>query len=323
MPYSVCKKLNAEPQICKMNIIQLDRSHVKVLGELKGVLIRLSSNSKVHQIIDIIVVDIPDAYGVILSRNWLAKLNGYFAMDQSHLWLPYKGQPNKIKVEHELYMKHMVTGLNVSNEPIMFLNSILRNFHFDMFFGELEVEVSPLANSDKKSELLHSTHIVEHNCTIVDSSTCTKVDSSDCTAVVSSSTNFCVELTDPNIWTLQFDGSRNKEGAGVGYLLIDPHNNKMMLACHLEFDCMNNVVEYEALIQGLIKSLDLQIKCIEVFGDSQKVIRQVRDSIHCTSHHLKNYQWEVWDLMHRFKCFNIISIPHLMNFEAYMLDNAA
>ena len=42
-----------------IKIIQLDRTNVKVIGELKSVLIRLSSNPKVHQIIDIIVVDIP------------------------------------------------------------------------------------------------------------------------------------------------------------------------------------------------------------------------------------------------------------------------
>ena len=58
MPYSICKKLNAELQMSKIKIIQLDKSHVKVFGELKDVLIRLSSNSKVHQTIDIIVIDI-------------------------------------------------------------------------------------------------------------------------------------------------------------------------------------------------------------------------------------------------------------------------
>ena len=59
MPYSVCKKLNAKPQMSKTKIIKLDISHVKVLGEVKHVLIHLASNSKVHQMIDIIVVDIP------------------------------------------------------------------------------------------------------------------------------------------------------------------------------------------------------------------------------------------------------------------------
>ena len=80
MPYSVCKNLNAESQMRKTKIIQLDRSHVNVFGELKDMLIRLSSNSKVHQTIDIIVVDILEAYGVILRRDWLDKLNNTFPM---------------------------------------------------------------------------------------------------------------------------------------------------------------------------------------------------------------------------------------------------
>ena len=85
MPYSVCKNLNAQPNMCKTKIIQLDRSHVKVMGELKDIMIQLSSNSKVNKTIDVIVVDIPEAYGVILSRDWSAKLNGYFTTDWSHL----------------------------------------------------------------------------------------------------------------------------------------------------------------------------------------------------------------------------------------------
>ena len=129
---------------------------MKVFEELKDVLIRLSSNSKVHQTIDIIVVDILEAYEVILSRDWSAKLNGYFTTDWSHIWLPYKGQPNKIKVEQECYMKHTITNLNDPNESVMFSRSILGNFYFDTFFEELEAKLSLGANSDKTYELLHS-----------------------------------------------------------------------------------------------------------------------------------------------------------------------
>lgn len=134
MPYLVCKKLNEEPQMSKTKIAQLDRSHVKVFGELKDVLIRVSSNSKVHQTIDIIVVDILEAYGVILSKDWLIKLNGYFSTDWSHLWSPYKGQLNKIKVDQENYMKHMVTNLNDPNKMVMFCKYTLGNFCLDTFF---------------------------------------------------------------------------------------------------------------------------------------------------------------------------------------------
>ena len=81
----------------------------------------------------------------------------------------------------------------------------------------------------------------------------------------------------------------NNVGVGVGCLLIDLNHNKTMLVCRLEFECTNNVVEHEDLVQGIRKEIDLKVKCIKVFGDSHIVIRQVRDSIHCSSHHLRNY----------------------------------
>jgi hypothetical protein len=67
MPLSVCQKINAEVKPSDMKIIQLDRTNVTVVGELKDVLIRLSSNLKVHQVIDIVVADIPE--DVTLNRE--------------------------------------------------------------------------------------------------------------------------------------------------------------------------------------------------------------------------------------------------------------
>ena len=65
----------------------MDRSIVKVVGEMKDVIIRLSADPRVCQFIDIMVVDIPEAYGLILSKDWSTKLNVYFATDWSHMWL--------------------------------------------------------------------------------------------------------------------------------------------------------------------------------------------------------------------------------------------
>ena len=69
-------------------------------------------------------------------------------------------------------------------------------------------------------------------------------------------------------------------------------------------------------------ALDLHIECIEVFRNSQIVACQVRNLINCTSNHLKNYQREVWELINKFKAFNIKSIPRSMNSEVDMLANA-
>ena len=89
MPLSVSKRINGQSTPSTGKIIQLDRTIVKVVGEMNDVLIRLVVDEKVWQFIDIMVVDIPDAYGLILSRDWSAKLDGYFATDWSHLWFPY------------------------------------------------------------------------------------------------------------------------------------------------------------------------------------------------------------------------------------------
>ena len=58
-------------------------------------------------------------------------------------------------------MKHMTTDLNDPNELVMFPNSILGNFCFETFFGELEVELSPYTDSNEQFQLFHITKIVE------------------------------------------------------------------------------------------------------------------------------------------------------------------
>jgi hypothetical protein len=59
MPLPVCQKINVDVKPSNLKIIQLDRTNVTVFGDLKYVLIRFSSKTKVHQVIDIVVVDIP------------------------------------------------------------------------------------------------------------------------------------------------------------------------------------------------------------------------------------------------------------------------
>ena len=70
LPKSICAKLNVQPQKSIVHIVHLDQSQFEVIGELNQVTIRLSSNPKVCQVIDILVADIPEFYGLILSRDW-------------------------------------------------------------------------------------------------------------------------------------------------------------------------------------------------------------------------------------------------------------
>jgi ribonuclease HI len=301
MPLSVCQKINVEVKPSDIKIIHLDRTNVTVVGELKYVLIRLSSNLKVHQVIDIVIADIPEVYGMFLSRDWSQQLNGYFSTDWSHLWFPLNGQPNKLRINREHYLKYTVTDLNDPNEPFIPSENALENQGINTFFGNFAAEISYVADLNQQSEI------------------------SVCTQVMTS--NHVVNIVDNHvndeIWSLYFDGSKSREGVGVSCLLIDPKGNKTFIACRLEFDCTNNIAEYEALLQGLKKSIDLDIQCLVVFDDSEIVVKQVKNTIHCVSSHLKNYQTEVWNLISKFLAFNISSIPRSSNSEADLLANVA
>ena len=81
IPLSVYKKLNASWEPSPTQIVQLDRSRVRVVGELKNVLLMIYVDLRIHHIIDIVIAEIPESYGMWLSRFWSEKLKGYFATD--------------------------------------------------------------------------------------------------------------------------------------------------------------------------------------------------------------------------------------------------
>ena len=120
---------------------------------MKDVLIRFSVDPKVCQFIDIMVVDIPEAYGLILSRDWSMKLNGYFATEWSHMWLPFNHVQNQIKILREPHMKYNVTQLEGKNEPVNFPSSVLGNYYLELKLGNYQDEEAS-CESDTQFDLL-------------------------------------------------------------------------------------------------------------------------------------------------------------------------
>ena len=82
-----------------------------------------------------------------------------------------------------------------------------------------------------------------------------------------------------------------------------------MIACRLEFECTNNMVEYEALVQGLRKAIDIGVKVIKCVEDSEIIMKQVRNQIHCLSPRLVNYQRLIRDVTNSLSAFNIKYVP--------------
>ena len=80
-------------------------------------------------------------------------------------------------------------------------------------------------------------------------------------------------------WCMYFDGAANQSGYGIGVLLVSPQGDHIPRSVRLAFSdrhpATNNIVEYEACILGLETALELGIRQMEVFGDSNLVLRQI------------------------------------------------
>ena len=65
------------------------------------------------------------------------------------------------------------------------------------------------------------------------------------------------------------------------------------------------------------------MKCLKVIRGFEIITRQVRNTIHCLSPHLKAYQQEVWRLIFAFDAFGIKYVLRMHNAAADALGNAA
>jgi ribonuclease HI len=101
-------------------------------------------------------------------------------------------------------------------------------------------------------------------------------------------------------WTIYFDGSLMKTGAGAGLLFISPLGKHVRYMIRLHFPASNNVAEYEALVNGLRITVELGVRCLDARGDSQLVIDQVMKNSHCRDRKMEAYCDEVRRLEDKF-----------------------
>jgi ribonuclease HI/transposase InsO family protein len=102
------------------------------------------------------------------------------------------------------------------------------------------------------------------------------------------------------LWTMYFDGSLMKTGAGAGLLFISPLGKHLRYALRLHSPASNNMAEYEALVNGLHIAIELGVRRLDARGDSQLVIDQVMKNSHCRDWKMVAYCDEVRCLEDKF-----------------------
>ena len=187
-------------------------------------------------VMDIIVVDIPPCFGMLLSRSWFKKLGRTLQMDLSYATIPVFGGEFR-RLYRETHLAYIVSDhQNPVNHPIY------------------EVE------QDLGTSILHL---------LADQESLVPVLSKEKVGEVTNEEN----MEGNKIWKLFFDGASSREGEGVGVVLISPTNQTVTISYKLQFEMTNNIVEYESLILEMKTAKDLGVDEITIFGDSELVVQ--------------------------------------------------
>ncbi|XP_020972665.1 uncharacterized protein LOC110269284 [Arachis ipaensis] len=114
-------------------------------------------------------------------------------------------------------------------------------------------------------------------------------------------------------WKLYFDGSKHKNGAWVGILIISPEGIPSEFQFELKYPCSNNVAEYEALILGLEILISKGALEVQILGDSQLVLKQLSKEFKCNNERLQKYLTTAWELLTSFRKVSLVHIPRIHN----------
>jgi ribonuclease HI len=128
---------------------------------------------------------------------------------------------------------------------------------------------------------------------------------------------------DTEAWTVFCDGSWGTFGAGAAAVLVAPSKVKTCYAAKLDFNCTNNIAEYEALLLGLQKLRAIGIRRAILKTDSQVISGHVDKSSKARDPKLERYLDTVRRLEASLEGFSVKNIPRGENEHADLLAKSA
>ena len=85
MPLHAMKEMGLEVTRPYGNVCGIDSRRVPSYGLIKNLRAYLFACSDISTMMDVVVIDLPPAYGMLLSGKWATGLGGYLMMDLSYL----------------------------------------------------------------------------------------------------------------------------------------------------------------------------------------------------------------------------------------------
>jgi ribonuclease HI len=117
-------------------------------------------------------------------------------------------------------------------------------------------------------------------------------------------------------------GSRGNPGdAGIGVAIFDENNNPVKEISRYIGTQTNNVAEYYALIRALEEAFNLGAKSVDIFMDSELVVRQINGEYQVKSEGLKPLYNIAMAYLKKFSSYSISHVKRNGNKVADRLAN--
>jgi hypothetical protein len=103
IPKVIMEKLGLEVTRPYRDLYSFDSRKVKCLGMIKDLVVNLAQIPVKSILMDVVVVDVPAKYGMLLSRSWGSKLGGSLQLDMTYATiLIFSGQFTRLYRETRL-----------------------------------------------------------------------------------------------------------------------------------------------------------------------------------------------------------------------------
>lgn len=176
------------------NVCGINSRAILVCGLIKEPKFILATYLDIYLLMDVVVIDVPHSWGMLLYKKWVATLGGILQMDFSYATI-ITLEGDFFTLYREPFMGYQVEDPQKPASEIMYLDEMIGNF-------------CAITNPITQEEEFQNTS---------------------------------------DVWTLEFDGAHSSSRFSVGIVLIAPLHEATFFSYKIEFNCTNNIVEYEAL----------------------------------------------------------------------------
>jgi hypothetical protein len=108
MSLKVMKQLGLQTTRPYGNFGGIDSRKVKLYGLIEDVEVYLWDSPHTSLIMNIVVIDVPYAWGILLSRSWSTTLGGFLGMDITHAHIPMGDGTFEILYNRQVVKKHVM-----------------------------------------------------------------------------------------------------------------------------------------------------------------------------------------------------------------------